>query len=779
MLLFSASTALPCGPYLPEAVFVPKTHPDFPIADFLKGELGIIRPTYDYPYLVIAYKYLKGQSLSNDQVNSVILASQPYDTEDNHQIKWPSPGFDESYWIKQWTKERTLIKVSGPVPSVFRRHSEIEFVNPGEANISGESADSSKEECNDKFFSDPACHEDAFRTAVNTLHERIRKFGIDSPEVIEWTHAQDIVFSNCSDRNHMPEPASPQTNALIKADRAYQIAAAQFYSGQFDEAEKGFRKISEDKTSPWRQISIYLIGRTLAHKAFAKSPCAPDKELLGKAAEHLERILTDIDLKSVHQASWEMLRFVRLQIEPVKAFKEIANTIVNKPEADFFENVNEYNFLLRNRISSIAADKTNVDNLTDWILTLSGNARNGPEHAVSKWEETSSVEWLTASLMGIKSEHPKKDKLVDAAMNIKPDNPAYLTARYHALRIMSESGKAEEARKGLDELILAKDRKIPTSSMNLLLSLRMSISVSMDDFLKYAQRTSVLLYNSSQDSEEYPKNISRNLNYTDLNYSIFVPFSERLPLFDNDSVEIMNDSIPLSTLLEVLNRNDIPEHLRYELAVAVWTRAVLLEKFDIADKAASVLIRQGTGIEDYVEGFMKANRRDEKIFSAAYLIAKFPGMKPYLIPGIGRLTPIQYIDDYRDNWWCVTDLKNPEGMNVPSPGFLSKPLLEEGLKEREALSKIESAPFYIGDIIIKYAKSNPSDKRIPEALHLVVKATRYGCGDACYSKYGDESFWKCLESSNKKISKYSKEAFKLLHKKYPKSKWSRKTPYWF
>jgi len=42
----------------------------------------------------------------------------------------------------------------------------------------------------------------------------------------------------------------------------------------------------------------------------------------------------------------------------------------------------------------------------------------------------------------------------------------------------------------------------------------------------------------------------------------------------------------------------------------------------------------------------------------------------------------------------------------------------------------------------------------------VVRATRYGCTD-------------------KETVNYSKAAFDLLHKRYPNSEWTKKTPYYF
>jgi len=62
--------------------------------------------------------------------------------------------------------------------------------------------------------------------------------------------------------------------------------------------------------------------------------------------------------------------------------------------------------------------------------------------------------------------------------------------------------------------------------------------------------------------------------------------------------------------------------------------------------------------------------------------------------------------------------------------------------------------------VLEWANANPNDQRVPEALHLAVRATRYG-------------------GSDKKTGSWSKSAFEMLHQKYPHSEWTKKTPYWF
>ena len=56
--------------------------------------------------------------------------------------------------------------------------------------------------------------------------------------------------------------------------------------------------------------------------------------------------------------------------------------------------------------------------------------------------------------------------------------------------------------------------------------------------------------------------------------------------------------------------------------------------------------------------------------------------------------------------------------------------------------------------VINWATKNPTDRRVPEALHLAVKSTRYGCTD-------------------KETGRWSKAAFDLLHRNYPNSTWAK------
>ncbi|PYS25155.1 MAG: hypothetical protein DMF72_02655 [Acidobacteria bacterium] len=103
--------------------------------------------------------------------------------------------------------------------------------------------------------------------------------------------------------------------------------------------------------------------------------------------------------------------------------------------------------------------------------------------------------------------------------------------------------------------------------------------------------------------------------------------------------------------------------------------------------------------------------------------------------------------------------ENPKPQPVIAPQFLkaTQTLAEKQYADLQALG---TAPNFLCRVAIDWATKNPNDPRAPEALHLAVRATRYGCTD-------------------QETGKWSKAAFDLLHRKYPNTTWANATKYWF
>jgi len=151
---------------------------------------------------------------------------------------------------------------------------------------------------------------------------------------------------------------------------------------------------------------------------------------------------------------------------------------------------------------------------------------------------------------------------------------------------------------------------------------------------------------------------------------------------------------------------------------------------------------------------------DERRFVGAVALLSFPGLTPVLRYDVGRAAPPERIDKLRDNWWCPGAVRYPQLPALDPPPFLSAQQRADASEMRETIAGIDSGPNFLGRIVLDWAGPHPEDPRVPEALHLVVRATRDGCRAG-------------------KVGEVSHAAFELLHRRYPDSPWTAKTAYWY
>src|SRR5580692_5585694 len=88
LIILAVPLELPgCGPFLPEAVFHQVVDPEAP-AEFTRGDLGILQPTYERLYQVIAYRHLSGLGLNAEEARAV--APGPRESAASSLIDQPS-----------------------------------------------------------------------------------------------------------------------------------------------------------------------------------------------------------------------------------------------------------------------------------------------------------------------------------------------------------------------------------------------------------------------------------------------------------------------------------------------------------------------------------------------------------------------------------------------------------------------------------------------------------------------------------------------------------------
>jgi hypothetical protein len=726
-MLMSPTDLSSCGPYIVRALFSFYKQPEQPADRFARGQLGILQPTYPRFYLFVAYRYLSGVPLTSAEQKALFPPAQ---TEPVAPL------------VDQWLDARKKVPGLGEPPKIVV-----------EKTVSKP----------DEYYMYTNCLDDAFRSATATLQARVAKFGADSRFVKDWVKGQDAVFANCAGELPavIPEPASADSDAMLKADRAYQIAAANLYAGNLDQAEALFGQIASDKSSPWRPISAYLVARAQIRKATIHN----DAAALKKADAQLQTVLGDSSLASVHGAAKNLAALVQSRLHPEIRLAELAQVLA-KPDATLDHDLADYRFLYDKFEDGRFGDAVKLpvqDDLSDWFYTFHNH---GEVHAIEKWHATKSLPWLLAVLQDVHAGNSGASEAMAAADALKSDSPAFLTAAFHVNRMIIESHRDQDARNRLDALL--KNRaQLPLSAANLFLAERMKVAVNWDEFLRYAQRVPAGI--DWGEGADVPDNA--------VDDSPLKEYRKGKTTLDVDSGKILNEQIPLRMLASAATGAALPANLRARVALGGWMRAVLIGDEKMAADLASVLASLTPALKERLAEYTAAADKDHRQFAAAYLMLKYPGVRPYIETGFGRATAMEKIDDFRDNWWCSLGAKD-EGSyyrtNVeiggplkqlyvneqPAASFLADPERAQAGEEWKKLAALPAAPDYLAEQVIAYAKAHADDPRAPEALHLVVRATRYGCTD-------------------ERTGALSKQAYNLLQARYPNSAWAKQTKYWY
>lgn len=199
----------------------------------------------------------------------------------------------------------------------------------------------------------------------------------------------------------------------------------------------------------------------------------------------------------------------------------------------------------------------------------------------------------------------------------------------------------------------------------------------------------------------------------------FTPGSTGDPLLAAGAAVVLNYWMPVGMMLEAGTSEALPENLRWRVKEAAETRAALLKKG--GDK-----------------------------FALAYELVKDSSRIPY----------VDALTEQSSQWWCAggPPWHGETISSTPVPLFLQ--VEDSSDEEMDALRKLGSGASWIFRQVLARAKSHPDDPRVPEALSLAIKGTRYTCGD-------DDT------------ARLARQAFQLLHRRYAETQWARDTPYWY
>jgi hypothetical protein len=809
-VLAFAIAARPCGPDFPEAIFVLTTGPDGNYADYVSGHLGVPQSDYRTRHLVVAYNYLTARPLSADEQQQAITVNKLY--VDN---SWQ---FDDS-------KSKSA-PPTGPALWLAARApiGQVDNDNPATQPVSRSVPGSDYESFDN-------CLNDAFATAARTLTARVASYGTKDPAVIEWVRGQDAVFSNCGDGKpapyygpgtppppppapHSPTALPANAPAWLKQDRAYQLAAADFYALRFDQAIAEFRAIAADAGSPWSLTARYLVARALIRKA-TLAPTPPDGNLSGtpltdeqrstrqaayqqqleqaahqrtatlQQAQHellaMQRLAeTDPRMAPMRTAIDNLLDYVNLRYAPDAQAATLATRLHNQPSPKFGQSLIDLTYL-RTNPSDMSLPPTTHPKPTapDILLWIDAVSTNNETAALQHWRATHSNAWLLAAISFAQPADAATPELLTAAAAVSRSDPAWTAVTYHRLRLLPRDAAM---RRQLLAVLPMLDKAETSSTVNLFTTLNAATAPTLDAWLATAGRypASEGYDNGNSDAPSAPTE--------DVCGKKIVGGVE---LFDTDAAVALNRDMPLRLLAQAAESNTLPANLRFQVAQAAWARAVLLDQPDLAHRLTPVLLACRATWKPVLDAYDASTTPDDRHANGLLALMRFASTEPSVREGEERRSGFATYDSFRQNWWCTTVPKAgvtvdyepgyteaPQPTTAPPPPlFLTAADLADARTEVAALEKIPNASTYFALQALAWMKLHPQDPRTADILGEADRVLRNSCRveQPTDPKTGQPTG----DPHNPMLTPNLAHAlFDALHTHYPTSPWTKRYTSW-
>ena len=622
---------------------------------------------------------------------------------------------------------------------------------------------------------DVACFPDAYRNAAATLRARIAEHGASSAPVREWVTGQDAVLANCDMDSGLPGEL-PNAPAWLRDDRAYQIAAATFYRLDYARAGELFAQIGRDAASPWQKTARYLVARCAVHAAIAdKTP-----KLIADARQAIDAVAGDPELGSYRAEAPKLAALLAFATRPRERAQELEQALL-APDLPGALAVELRDLLLLERSGARYTD------LGAWIYDIDVLTTGREEtiaaakaDALGRWRERRSLPWLVAALMHLAPGDDDAAAVIAASRAVAAGSPAYYTLAWHRLRLLIGENKQQEARAELDQIL--DGRQLPEGVENLMRYHAMKLARDLDEFLRFAlRRGEFVMYlpdpRTKLDATALPLKPAGLAGEfaTTLQWRTEL-FQPNPRYFDDDATAVGSFFMPLPMLARLAQSDRLPSNMQRDLALAVFTRAVLLDEIDTANAIAPIVARHFPQHAAGWKAYQGAATPQQKKLEAALLLLRLPAASPWLAAGLGYPYLRDRIGLYGPRWWSHEDddQQPPNAqdnaqdnaalcdecalpLQLAAPAFITPQERERARDDGARLRRLPGAPAYLGAIILAWANAQPRDPRVPEALYLVVRATRYG----------------------QKNSETSKAAYSLLHERYRRNPWTSKTPMWF
>jgi hypothetical protein len=283
------------------------------------------------------------------------------------------------------------------------------------------------------------------------------------------------------------------------------------------------------------------------------------------------------------------------------------------------------------------------------------------------------------------------------------------------------------------------------------------VATTLDEFLKAAPRSSLSV------SNHYAGTIKPVIS------------------FDEDAGVAFAERFPLERLIDAGLSPTLPARLRTRVAVAAFTRAILLDRHDQARRIAPALKALARPVAADVDRYMRETVAGARRRAAVLLIVRTPGMT-WDVRGLDDFYSAQFVEPRRSiesfvtTWWCgqstpPADRQRGQAASelihslypthvVPYPSFISAREQRATEAELASLVAIGHATKYLATAALDWARERPTDPEAAEALSRIVRAWRYACRDG-------------------QDAELSQRSFQVLHRLFGNSEWAKRTPHWY
>ncbi len=575
------------------------------------------------------------------------------------------------------------------------------------------------------------CHGDALHYARELLPARAK-----STHGKTWLKNQDVVFANCSEKKGQLTPPAKDAPQAVKNDFLYQQSAFYFYRDEYDKAYAGFEALAKGN-SLHRDVARYMMVRTRMRQTGAFTEFAAGA---GPKPAEIEKLLeTTIAAVSNPNVKANVQKLKKLFAARRDEKSYARNLIAELTTGNPVEIAHEFRYLVR-KWSNTSSDKAKLmsegNDLAQWIYNFQAQDAASLAMAERKYGETKKPHWLVAVLSKLGADSPKKDVYLTDAARIDADHPAFTTIAFYRLALRYDAKLAETLEKKLTK---AGD----TSSLNALKAVKLRYAQNLAEAAAVLERK-LLVVNNQKPEHEFG--------------------------FDSDAARYLTEHASLKDYEALMASPALSKPGKIEIARVGWVRSILLKSEADAKRFAAYLIVNDRNIAKTLE---KQGSDEETLLT----LLRNPGLVPYVAGHHGRDGSTDTIDSFRENWWCKLGGTEKENIGWDHyriyagldetfftqlyPAKITKPYaFADGRGEYQKLMSAGNAAVFFSERIFPVAEKTPTAPWLAEALHRLVKVTRYGCD---FPEKG----------------KISKRAFQLLHKNFAASEWAQKTPHWF